>query len=204
MISILILNIIVYLGWNFVSTDEQAYFMMQNFLVSWNSVTEGRPWTLLTSVFSHASFFHILFNMMALMSFSRIMLTVMGAKKYIIFYLVAGLAGSVAHILSSNFLMHDPAMNALGASGAVSGVILLFSLFFPKEKILILGIIPVGAIWGAVFLMGLDIWGLITQTRGGGFAIGHGAHLGGALVGIFYYILLRTMGYRVAISDQID
>lgn len=188
---ILVLNILVYLGWTLATSTESLTFMVMNFLVSFESVINGRVWTILTSVFSHASFFHLLFNMMALTSFSRIMLMVMGKLKYTIFYLTAGVAGSIMHILTSTFLMHDPFMRALGASGAVSGIVLLFSLMFPKEKLLIFGLIPIRAIWGAVFLVGLDIWGLITQTQGGGLPIGHGAHLGGALVGILYWLYLK-------------
>ena len=188
---ILALNIIVFIGWNYINSETQLTFMVDNFLVSWVSVFEGRPWTLLTSVFSHASTFHLLFNMMALMSFSSVMLTILGPLSFTTFYLIAGLAGSVAHIVSSAYLIHDPAMKALGASGAVSGIILLFSLLFPQQRLLIMGIIPVRAIWGAVGLMGLDVWGLVNQTKGGGFAIGHGAHLGGAVIGIIYYFFVK-------------
>jgi rhomboid-like protein len=192
LIIILVLNLLVYLGWRFAATEAEFVFMAKNFLVSWDAVMEGRFWTLLTSVFSHASFFHLLFNMLALSSFAGIMLQVLGVANFTVFYLLAGLAGSVAHITTSAFLMHDPGMNALGASGAVAGIVLLFSLIFPKEKLLIMGIIPVRAIWGAIALMGLDVWGLITQTQGGGFAIGHGAHLGGALVGIIYFLIFKS------------
>lgn len=190
---ILVLNILVFLGWSFATSQDSLIFMITNFLVSFESVINGRPWTLLTSVFSHASFFHLLFNMMALISFSGIMLPFLGRTQYTIFYLVAGLAGSIMHVLTSAYLMHDPYMKALGASGAVSGIILLFSLLFPQEKLLIMGIIPIRAIWGAIFLIALDVWGLITQTQGGGLPIGHGAHLGGAIVGIIYFLIL---GYR--------
>ena len=193
---ILVLNILVYLGWTFASTQESMMFMIMNFLVSFESVVNGRVWTLFTSVFSHASFFHLLFNMMALTSFSRIMINVLGTFQYSVFYMLAGVAGSVVHVLTSTFLMHDPYMRALGASGAVSGIILLFSLLFPKEKLLIMGIIPIRAIWGAFFLIALDVWGLVTQTQGGGLPIGHGAHLGGALIGILYFLIIKIRRSR--------
>lgn len=188
---ILTLNILVFLAWTLASSDEQYIFLINNFLVSWNSVMMGRPWTLLTSVFSHATFFHLLFNMLALTSFSNVMLAVLGRLNYSLFYLIAGVAGSLAHILTSTFLMQDPSMNALGASGAVSGIVLLFSLLFPEQKLLIMGLIPIRAIWGAILLISLDTWGLITQTQGGGLGIGHGAHLGGALIGILYFFILK-------------
>ena len=64
---------------------------------------------------------------------------------------------------------------------------LVFSLMFPKERILVFGIVPVPALWGAVAFVGLDIWGLFEQKHGGGLPIGHGAHLGGALAGLLFY-----------------
>lgn len=199
LIIILIINILVYLAWTFASTEAEFHFMVKNFLVSMTGIVQGYPWTIITSVFSHATFFHLLFNMMALSSFSFVMIELLGPLKFTTFYLVAGIAGSIAHVLTSTFLMHDPSMNALGASGAVSGIVLLFSLLFPQQKLLIMGIIPVRAIWGAILLVSLDVWGLITQTRGtNGLGIGHGAHLGGAIIGILYFFILKIRSKKIA------
>jgi len=189
---LVVLNVLVFIAWQMVSSEMQFNFMAENFLVSWNALVQGRPWTLITSVFSHNAFYHILLNMIALISFGRIMVKVLGKKKFIIFYLIAGIVGSLVHSLVSLTLIGDPSLNALGASGAICGVILLFSLIFPLEKILIMGIIPIRSIWGALLLVGLDIWGVIAQSHGGGFSIGHGAHLGGAMVGVVYYFILRS------------
>lgn len=199
LIIILTINIMVYLAWTFADSEQSFKFMVENFLVSMVNVVSGRPWTIITSVFSHATFFHLLFNMLALSSFSFVMIDLLGPLRYTVFYLVAGVAGSFAHILSSTYFMHDPTMNALGASGAVSGIVLLFSLLFPQQKLLIMGLIPVRAIWGAVLLVSLDVWGLITQTRGtNGLGIGHGAHLGGAIIGILYFFILKLRSKKIA------
>ncbi len=112
-------------------------FMLDNFLVSWESLTDGRFWTLLTSAFSHNMLFHIFINMFVLRGFGTLMSEVMGAKKFLIFYLLAGMSGSLLHSLVSNFWMNQPALPALGASGAIAGIILYFSLLFPEEKILL-------------------------------------------------------------------
>ena len=89
---------------------------------------------------------------------------------------------------------------ALGASGALAGVILLFSLAFPKERLYILGLIPIPAIFGALAFVGLDIWGLVAQSKGGGLPIGHGAHLGGALAGGIYFLIRRARKRRSSSS----
>lgn len=167
--------------------------MGMNFLVSYNALVSGRFWTLLTSVFSHNSFMHIFLNMFVLDSFGPIVVQVIGKRFFLIFYLIAGISGSLLHSLTSAYLMGEPGMNALGASGSIAGVILLFALLFPKKKILLLGIIPIGAIWGALIFVGLDLWGLMAQTKGGGLPIGHGAHLGGAMIGVITYFILKKM-----------
>lgn len=194
--SIILINIGVFLAWQFAFTQGDVTFMAKNFLISYNSLAQGRFWDLLTSVFSHNSFMHIFINMFVLNSFGPIVVQVTGKRAFLAFYLTAGIFGSLVHALTSAYLMHEPSLNALGASGAIAGVILLFSLLFPKQKILLLGIIPIAAIWGALLFIGVDLWGLIAQSKGGGLPIGHGAHLGGAFVGIITFLILRKKALK--------
>ncbi len=171
-------------------------FMMKHFLVSWSGILEGRIWTLITSVFSHNIFLHIFINMYAFFGFGTVVENILGPKRFLAFYVNAGILASLCHCLVSAFLIGDSTIAALGASGAISGVILLFSLMFPQEKILLLGIIPIPALWASIFIVGLDLWGLFEQTRGASLPIGHGAHLGGALYGaVYYFIKIRTGGH---------
>lgn len=199
-ISVLIfINISVFLLWlaatlGYTSATFNETFMEQNFLVSWNGLEEGRYWTLLTSAFSHTLFLHIFLNMFVLQSFGPIVQSVLGFKRFAVFYFTAAVLSSFSHAAVSAFVVGKPALPALGASGAVSGVILLFSLMFPTQKILMFGFIPVPAVIGGLIFIGLDLWGLWAQAEGGGLPIGHGAHLGGALTGILYFLfLLRKM-----------
>lgn len=164
-------------------------FMMNNFLVSYDLVQSGRIWTLITSVFSHNMIFHLFINMFILYGFGNIMEKIMGSKRFIIFYVIAGLAGSLAHCLASALLMGQSSLPALGASGAVAGVVVLFALMNPKQLVLLFGIIPMPAIGAAGLFILFDLLGLISQTRGSEVPIGHGAHLGGALVGITYFLV---------------
>lgn len=177
------LNIVVFLLWGSYSQE----FMLDNFAVSWDLVEKGRYWVLLTSVFSHNMFLHLLINMFVLFSFGRLLEMLLGMKNFFIFYILAGIMGSLSHALLSKYYIHHPDQLAVGASGAIAGLILLFSLMFPKEKILIFGILPVPALFGALGFIGFDLWGLVQQSRGGGLPIGHGAHLGGAFAGVVAY-----------------
>jgi len=180
------INVIVFIGW-LVLGREDSSFMIDNFTVSWLGLTEHRYWTLFTSVFSHNLLFHLLINMFVLRSFGSIMEQVLGPRRFLRFYLLAGILSSLAHAVVSAFVLGRPDLPAVGASGAIAGVVLLFSLMFPKEKILIFGLIPMPALVGALAFIGLDLWGVVAQAEGGGLPIGHGAHLGGAFTGIFYY-----------------
>lgn len=184
---IIVLNLLVFVMWYVMSPE----FMYLNFLVSWDAMLEGRYWTLLTSEFSHNYFFHLLINMFAFYGFGLAVESFLGSKKFIIFYIMAAITASLGHALVSYLLLDQPALPALGASGAVAGVILLFSLVYPKEKILLLGFIPLPAISAALLFVGLDLWGLFAQTQGGSLPIGHGAHLGGALYGLCYFLFLK-------------
>lgn len=190
--TIVVLNVIVFFMWSgmFNSFDER--FMNKNFLVSWHHLSHGKYWTLITSVFSHNEGFHIFINMFVLMSFGKIIESILGKTKFILFYFVAGVVSSLSHCLVSTFFLYEPELSALGASGSIAGIILLFSLIYPKEKILFFGIIPIPALFGALAFIGVDLWGLFAQSRGGGLPIGHGAHLGGAFTGIcFYFFYLK-------------
>jgi membrane associated rhomboid family serine protease len=162
--------------------------MPDHFLVSYSALTEGRYWTLLGSAFSHNMVIHFFINMYVLHSFGSFLEQYLGSLRFLLFYLTAGMVGSLCHALTSAYFLHAPDMPALGASGAVAGVILVFSLMFPREKILLLGIIPLPALFGALLFVGFDIWGLYAQSTGSGLPIGHGAHLGGAVTGLIAYL----------------
>jgi membrane associated rhomboid family serine protease len=181
------INIMIFFFWMFLPPE----FMMENFLVSWTGLQEGRVWTVITSVFSHNLLFHLFLNMFAFYGFGMVVENLLGTKRFIIFYLAAGIVSSLSHSFLSYALLGQGSLPALGASGAVSAVILFFSLMFPKEKILLLGIIPMPAITAALLFVGWDIWGLVEQTQGGTLPIGHGAHLGGALFGLIYFLIYR-------------
>lgn len=191
--KIIMLNLVVFLLWNTVAMTGPA-FMINNFLVSWTALTQGRLWTLLTSVFSHNMFWHIFVNMFVLFNFGVIVESHLGSMRFLAFYLIAGMTGSLVHSLVCAFILQQPNLMALGASGAVSGVVLLFALLNPTQTIYLFGILPLPAIWAAILFTGIDLLGLINQTRGLGSAIGYGAHLGGALIGLIYFAILRLSG----------
>ncbi|MBP6014465.1 MAG: rhomboid family intramembrane serine protease [Alphaproteobacteria bacterium] len=195
-LAFLVLNTAVFGLWLVLG---ESPIMVENFLVSWDGLMAGRYWTLLTSEFSHLLFLHFFLNMYVLASFGPIVEHTIGSTRFLMFYVLAAIVASVSHAAVSAFLLNKPELPALGASGAISGVILLFSFLYPRARLLLFGFIPMPALVGAFAFVGLDVAGLIWQVEGGGLPIGHGAHLGGAITGILYYLLvIRPLELRQA------
>jgi len=192
--AIIAVNVVVFLAWQAARVDQALEQVMAgNFLVSTSHLLHGHWWTLVTSAFSHIDLWHIALNMFVLWSFGTILEKLWGTRIFLIFYFAAAVVASASHCFVSSVLMGNPNINALGASGAVSGLLLAFALLFPKHRILVFGVIPVPALVGALAFVAIDLWGLFAQTQGGGIGIGHGAHLGGALCGfLFWASYLRT------------
>jgi membrane associated rhomboid family serine protease len=201
---IIAINVLIFLAWQAARVDESLeHVMAANFLVSTSHLLAGRWWTLITAAFSHIDFWHIALNMFVLWSFGTILEKLWGTRIFVIFYFAAAVVASASHCFVSSVLMGNPNINALGASGAVSGLLLAFALLFPKHRILVFGVIPVPALVGALAFVAIDLWGLFAQTRGGGIGIGHGAHLGGALCGfLFWLVYLRTRFKRPTASQN--
>jgi membrane associated rhomboid family serine protease len=188
------LNVLVFLGWQAASiVPDLQPLMMGNFLISTSHLLHGFVWTLVTAAFSHNEIWHLAINMFVLWSFGTVLERLWGTRLFVIFYLVAAVVASISHCAVSSLLLGNGNIPALGASGAVSGLLLAYALYFPRHRILLFGIIPVPALAGVLAFVGIDLWGLVAQSRGGGLPIGHGAHLGGALAGaLMYFFYLRA------------
>ena len=196
---IIAINVIVFIVWQMSGPPTRANprpgnpelfrFMYDNFTVSKFNLTHGRVWVLFTAAFSHNSFGHILINMLIFFGFGQALLHRWGARRFVLFYLGAALISSAFHPLFS--LLGWPSNAALGASGAIAGVIMCFALYYPKAKILLYMIIPMPAWFLVAIGVGLDVYGLINQRNGGGGNIGHAVHLGGAFAGAVYVLFIE-------------
>jgi membrane associated rhomboid family serine protease len=140
-----------------------------------------RPWTLITYMFVHAGFAHILFNMIALFFFGPRLEARLGSAHFIRLYLISGITGG---LLSLPF---TPLAAIVGASGAVFGVMLGFAFFWPRERIYIWGVLPIEARWLVIIT---TVAALYFGFTGGG-RVAHFAHLGGYLGGWIYLALLK-------------
>lgn len=146
-------------------------------------------WQLVTYQFMHGGFSHILFNMFALWMFGASIEDVFGSKKFLIFYLLAGVSAGLLHLFISPLLGGSPAFT-IGASGAIYGVLIAYALFFPNNLIYLYFLIPVKAKYLIGFLIVIEFLAVDSASS----SVAHLAHLGGALFG-FLYIMFDKNSY---------
>jgi membrane associated rhomboid family serine protease len=140
-----------------------------------------KPYQLVTTMFTHAGFMHILFNMYALWMFGSVLERVWGPKRFLIFYLVCGLAASVAQLFLSDY-------PAVGASGAIMGLLAGFAYLFPNTEFFILPIpFPIKAKYMVAIYAGIDLFGGLHGGKADNIA--HYAHLGGLVMGFVLVII---------------
>jgi membrane associated rhomboid family serine protease len=143
------------------------------------------PWQLITYMFLHADFTHLFFNMFALWMFGLELENLWGSKRFLIYYTICGLGAAVANLLIAPlFSQVGP---TIGASGSVYGILVAFGYLFPNRHIYIYFLIPIKAKYLVILYMALEIFAVASQSESG---IAHVAHLGGAVVGIIYLLII--------------
>jgi len=175
-----------------------------------DGVTVPVTLTLLTSMFLHGGWMHLIGNMLYLWIFGNNIEDVMGHVKFVVFYVVCGFIAAMSHALT------DPASSIpmVGASGAISGVLGAYLLLFPRAQVMVL--IPLGFFTRAMYVPAgfvLGFW-FVVQLLSGGMSMGQGgggvaffAHIGGfvagmALIGFFkhpnvrFFAPARHRGWR--------
>jgi membrane associated rhomboid family serine protease len=162
------------------------------FVSEWSAVprqiVHGHHWiTLLTSMFMHASWMHIIGNMVFLWAFGPEIEDAKGSGRYLVFYLAGGLVAMMAQVLGSPYSR----IPSLGASGAIAAVMGAFIVTYPRDRIRTLlfffiffrvTYIPAVLLIGFWFLTQVLNFGVIAQAQTGGVA--YLAHIGGFLFGV--------------------
>ena len=194
--NLLIINGLVWLA--------QIIFAKQGFFLEmygalW-SLDSGnfKAWQLITYMFMHQaldalgqiSFSHILFNMFALWMFGGILENVWGGKRFLTFYMICGVFAGLTQLLVQSGFDY-----AVGASGAIMGIMAAFVYLFPNTELFIMFIpIPVKAKYVIPGFMLLDLFGSFAPRQGDNVA--HWAHLGGALAGLVLVIFWNRKSRR--------
>lgn len=151
--------------------------------------------TLVTSMFLHGGWMHLLGNMLYLWVFGNNVEDAMGHWRFVLFYLLCGIAAVYAHAVPNA----DSEIPMVGASGAISGVLGAYILLYPHARVLVgipLGIIVhtvrLSALWVLGFWFAMQIISSLL-TPSGQAGVAFGAHIGGFLAGI---VLIPVFKYR--------
>ncbi|MBP6687550.1 MAG: rhomboid family intramembrane serine protease [Lacibacter sp.] len=172
--NLLAINIVIWLA--------QIYFQRQGSpLEIWGALWSFESgnfkiWQVVSHMFMHGPFFHILFNMLTLWIFGRVLENFWGSKRFLNFYLICGIAAAAAQLAVGHFTV------AIGASGAIMGLMAAFAYLFPNTELMFMFIpVPIKAKFAIPALMAFDLFGGIANVQGDNVA--HFAHLGGAVAG---------------------
>ncbi len=161
-------------------------------LLEWLSVPADlmvlmlKPWTLLTYMFVHYDFLHILFNMLYLYWFGRIFLEFLNSRQLLGVYILGGLTGVVFYLVSYNFIsvLHQQSSYAIlmGASGSVMAILFAVAKYAPNHKIYLMFFGAVPLKYMALAALVIDLISIPALSNTGG----HLTHIGGAAFGYFY------------------
>jgi membrane associated rhomboid family serine protease len=151
-------------------------------------VFEGQVWRLLTHAFCHDRFhiWHIVVNMLLLYWFGGTLEWMYGSREFLFFYLTGAVVAALAFMGMD--LYTGSTVPAIGASGAVMAVMMLYTMHFPYETIFLFWILPLQMRWLMLFYVIYDLHPVLLSLSGDRVftGIAHAAHLGGAAFGFLY------------------
>jgi membrane associated rhomboid family serine protease len=157
-------------------------------------------WTVVSYMFVHAWLAHLAFNMFTLWMFGPRLEHEWGTSAFVKLYLWAGIGGAIAHLL---FAQHSA---VIGASGAISGVLVVYALRWPDEEVYLFGVIPMKSRWLVAAMLAMNIiFALSPSSR-----IDWTAHIGGMAFGWIFLKLYsagginRVRGWVSAVPDETE
>jgi len=180
---LLIVNLLVFIA----LSNPMLYGFLMEFGALW-PIGSGlfAPWQLVTYMFLHAGFGHILFNLFALWIFGQGIENYWGTKRFATYYFLTGIGAALIHMW-----IGGTGAPTVGASGAVYGILIAFGMMFPDRYIMLL--IPPIPIKAKYFVMIFGVFELFSGIMRPDSGIAHFAHLGGMVVG---YILIKYWGLK--------
>ncbi|MDA8886015.1 rhomboid family intramembrane serine protease [Bacteroidia bacterium] len=184
--NLIIINVLFFLATYLLQSKINLY----QYLALFHFSTEMfKPWQIITHMFMHGGFSHLIFNMIALYFVGSRLEQVWGAKKYLNFYLITGLGAALLHAAVQtyeiNHGMISPYSSSVGASGAIYGLLVAFALYWPNTEFLLYFVLPIKAKY---LVLGAIAIALFSGFTGADEGVAHFAHLGGALFG---YLLVK-------------
>ena len=158
--------------------------------------------TLITSMFMHGGWAHLLGNMLFLLIFGDNLEDKMGRSRYLIFYAACGILAGLVHVFSTAVLNPESMLRpTLGASGAISGVLGGYLVLFPRRRVRVILLFPLRMLVRVPAMVAIGLWFAFqlinSMVSGPASGVAYGAHIGGFVAGV---ILVRmfTIGARPA------
>lgn len=184
--TLALLLIIATIGFSWKGFTSDSFFDRYKFEVD-KILIHKEYWRLVSSGFLHVGWTHLLFNMFSLFAFSGPVLGTLGTINFLIIYF-ASLTGG--NLLSLFIHRHHGDYSAVGASGAVCGIIFSSVALYPGMGIGLLGIYIPGWVYGILYVL-YSIYGIRSKKDN----IGHDAHLGGAVIGLVVALLMHPSSF---------
>ncbi len=163
--------------------------------------------TLITSMFMHGGWAHLLGNMLYLWIFGDNIENRLGHSRYLIFYLLCGVIASLSHVFATAALSPENMLiPSLGASGAISGVLGGYLLLFPKQRVRVM--MGRGGITQVPAFVALGVWivfqiissmGMLGGEEQGGGGVAYAAHIGGFVAGL---VLVKLFDRGAALKNK--
>ena len=194
--NLLIINIIVFLVGTYVLPPEVANHWLA---VHYPTSPYFQPVQLITYMFMHGGFQHLLFNMFGLYMFGPPLEYNWGPKRFLFYYLVTGFGALVLHFgveyYQMNFMGYPSELGDIpmvGASGAIFGLLAGYGLLYPENELRLMFFpVPIKAKYFVLLYAGFELYTGISGRQPG---IAHFAHLGGALFGFLLIMYWRNGG----------
>ena len=182
------INVAFFLIANVIMSASGSYDLMSDFALSSSFMNVVlKPWTLLTSMFLHIDFFHLLFNMLYLFMFGQILSERLGSQSVVTVYLLGGIVGAIFYLLFYNLISIDPRYIAMGASGGVMAVMSAATTINPDRRVSIIFLGKIKIKWIFMFLFIMTSVYNINVNTGGKID-----HMGGAMFGFTYITLIKN------------
>jgi membrane associated rhomboid family serine protease len=204
-LGLIVINILVFFWELSLGPDVDRFFMMWGAVPAFITNPARYPWaplTLLTSMFLHGGWMHLIGNMLYLWIFGDNVEDVLGRKGYLLFYLAAGVAAGLAQVM----VAPSSTIPGVGASGAIAGILAVYLVLYPAApvRVLVPGFymmriarLPALIVLGFWFIIqlfnGVLSLGATTMATGG---VAWFAHIGGFLAGLVVGLGVRALGAR--------
>lgn len=215
--NLLIINLLCFIPFVFLSEAAYDNLVVKNLGLFYAASPSFRVWQIITYMFLHGGWSHILFNMFALFSFGPILEDAIGPKKFLTLYFICGIGAAAIQIIAQGIELHSLtgsftfysdiqglsqeamakvgalyAGPTIGASGAIFGVLVAFAMLYPDLELMLLFVpVPIKAKYLIPIYIIIELVSGIGQFSGDNVA--HFAHLGGALLG---FIMIKIWRFR--------